>query len=126
MYKRQTDLVEVEREYDITYTEFAKWDDKINGQITIQNNSEEDIEDWRLEFLSDVDFDNVWNAELLECADGYSYLENMSYNQNIPAGGSVSFGFIATCEKTPDFSEHILYEIGEVQKDSADGDEEEE
>lgn len=124
-YYDATDLVEVEREYDITYTEFAQWDDKINGQITIQNNSEEDIEDWRLEFLSDVDFDNVWNAELLECADGYSYLENMSYNQNIPAGGSVSFGFIATCEKTPDFSEHILYEIGEVQKDSADGDEEE-
>lgn len=125
-YYDATDLIEVERDYDITYTQFAQWDNKINGQITIQNNSEEDIEDWRLELLSDVDFDNVWNAELLECADGYSYLENMSYNQNIPAGGSVSFGFIATCEKTPDFSEHILYEIGEVQKDSADEDEEEE
>lgn len=126
-YYDVTDLEETEKDYDVEYTQFSKWDNKVNGQITIRNNSEQEIRDWRLEFSGDIIFEQVWNAEVIENDNGDCYVKNMSYNQNIPAGGEVSFGFIASCEgETAELSDYSLYEIvlwDEMEEDD-DGEEE--
>ena len=120
-----TDLEETEKDYDVEYTQFSRWDNKVNGQITIHNNSEQEIRDWRLEFLGNITFEQVWNAEVMENDDGDCYVKNMPYNQNIPAGGEVSFGFIACCEEEmTELSDYSLYEI--VLWDEMEEDDEEE
>ena len=128
-YYDVTDLQDAEKDYDVEYTKFSKWDNKVNGQIMIRNNSDREIRDWRLEFLGDITFEQVWNAEVIENDNGDCYVKNMSYNQNIPAGGEVSFGFIASCEgKTAELSDYSLYEIvlwDEMEEDD-DGEEDEE
>lgn len=111
-YYDATDLQESEKEYEVEYTQFSKWDNKVNGQITIRNKSDREIRDWRLEFLGNIAFIQVWNAEVLENDNGDCYVKNMSYNQNIPAGGEVSFGFIASCDgEKAQLSDYSLYEI---------------
>lgn len=129
-YYDVTDLEETEKGYDVEYTQFSRWDNKVNGQITIRNNSEQEIRDWRLEFRGDITFEQVWNAEVIENDDGDCYVKNMSYNQNIPAGGEVSFGFIADCEgETAELSDYSLYEIvlwDEMEQDDDEEVEEEE
>lgn len=128
-YYDVTDLQETEKDYDVKYTQFSKWDNKVNGQITIRNNSDQEIRDWRLEFLGDITFEQVWNAEVVENDNGDCYVKNMPYNQNIPAGGEVSFGFIASCEgETAELSDYSLYEIvlwDEMEEDDGDDEEEE-
>lgn len=126
-YYDVTDLQETEKDYDVEYTQFSKWDNKVNGQITIHNNSDQEILDWRLEFLGDITFEQVWNAEVIENDDGDCYVRNMSYNQNIPAGGEVSFGFIASCEgEKAELSDYSLYEIVLWDEMEEDDDDEEE
>lgn len=129
-YYDVTDLEETEKDYDVEYTQFSRWDNKVNGQITIRNNSEQEIRDWRLEFRGDITFEQVWNAEVIENDDGDCYVKNMSYNQNIPAGGEISFGFIASCEaEMAELSDYSLYEIvlwDEMEEDDDSEEEEEE
>lgn len=42
-YYDVTDLQETEKDYNVEYTQFSKWDNKVNGQITIHNNSDQEI-----------------------------------------------------------------------------------
>lgn len=81
--------------------------------------------------MGDITFEQVWNAEVIENDNGDCYVKNMSYNQNIPAGGDVSFGFIAGCEgEKAELSDYSLYEIVlwdemEEEEDDEDNTEEE-
>lgn len=107
------ECVEVESEYDLTYKEYSKWDNKVSGEITIKNLSDSKIEDWKLELETNLVFTEIWNAEVKDTANYYCYLDNKGYNANIPENGSVTFGFIAECEETPEISEYYLYEMTE-------------
>lgn len=51
----------------------------VNGQITIRNNSDEEIEDWRFEFTGDIEIREIWNAKIIGQEKEYHYLENQSY-----------------------------------------------
>lgn len=107
------ECVEVETEYDVTYKEYSKWDNKVSGEITIKNLSDRKIEDWKLELETNLVFTEIWNAEIKDTADYYCYLDNKGYNANISENGSVTFGFIAECNETPEISEYYLYEMTE-------------
>lgn len=107
------ECVEVETEYDVTYKEYSKWDNKVSGEITIKNLSDRKIEDWKLELETNLVFTEIWNAELKDTADYYCYLDNKGYNANISENGSVTFGFIAECNETPEIAEYYLYEMAE-------------
>lgn len=107
------ECVEVETEYEVTYQEYSRWDNKVNGVITIQNLSDVRIEDWKLELETNLKFEQIWNAEILETDEYYCYLDNKNYNENIEANGSITFGFIATFEGEIDIAEYYLYAMEE-------------
>ena len=110
------EYVEVMTEYDMDFTVYSKWDNKVNGQITIHNLGDTKIEDWKLELETNMDFKNIWGAKIKEAEDGTCTLDNMNYNANIDAKGSVSFTFIAEYPdgEEPKVSEYYLYEMGSV------------
>ena len=87
-----------------------------NAAVTIHNNTEAPIEDWILAIDYDGDIDALWNAEILGRENGYYILKNASYNQNIPAGGEVSFGFNATAGTVRDVSQGESLQTVDLQK----------
>ncbi len=106
-------------EYEVEYTEYSKWDNHVNGKISITNKTDRTIEDWSLSLECNFKIENIWNASIVESYEaedgeevGYSYkLENVVNNQNIRAGQAVEFGFIATCEGEVELSTKQLFEM---------------
>ncbi len=114
------DKVEVnKKDYSVQYTEYGKWDDHVNGKITITNLGSERIEDWK--FTYDVknkikSFENIWNAELINLYEHKMVqVDNATYNQNIEPGQSVEFGFIIVCEGDMEIEDFTLYKMCEVE-----------
>lgn len=114
------DKVEVDKkDYSVQYTEYGKWDDHVNGKITITNLGSERIEDWK--FTYDVknkikSFENIWNAELINLYEHKMVqVDNATYNQNIEPGQSVEFGFIIACEGDMEIEDFTLYKMCEVE-----------
>lgn len=114
--------LEAEGDYDVECTEYSRWDDtKINGQITITNHTDKRIEDWKLDIESNLSFEQVWGAELVD--EEEASFDNADYNQNIEPGQSVSFGFIADCDgEKAEIYDEILYEMIEIPEE-LEGDE---
>lgn len=117
--------MEVQDEYDVDLKEYNRFDgNKINGQITITNRSGHTIEDWKLDFSSNLysDENQVWGAELLD--GDYASFDNKDAIKNIEPGQSVSFTFIATCDDdNVDIFEYTLYEMIEIPEE-LEGDDE--
>ena len=122
-----------EENYKLEYTEYSNWDDKVNGKITITNTSDKRIEDWSLMLDGNFQIESIWNAVITESfeevdeQDTYYYdLENAVYNQNIEAGQSVEFGFIAKCQDKVEITNHELFEMGMISEDYMEEDLEDE
>ncbi len=110
------ELVEVENGYSIQYKEDSRWDNFVNGRIIITNESDKVIEDWKLDVtINNLEsFDNLWNAKLISNDKKGSFsFNNAEYNQNIPAGQSIEFGFIAKCSGAIKIVASTLYEMSD-------------
>lgn len=82
-------------DYAVDYDVTSKWDNGFIGNITITNNTDQNIEDWKIEFTYDAAIQSIWCAEIEELDDDYYSIINAGYNQNILPGESVTFGFKA-------------------------------
>lgn len=84
--------------YSFTYQENSSWNNYVSAEITVSNDTAYDKAVWKLVLVYDGIIDNIWNADIVDvCSntDGsYTYyISSKVYNENVPAGGSVSFGF---------------------------------
>lgn len=82
--------------YAVTFSLNNYWQDGYTANIIIENKSEEDMEGWFLKFLLADDITNMWNASIEQVDEGVLTIKNIGWNQNILAGGSVTFGFNAS------------------------------
>lgn len=73
----------------------SQWEGESIVNITITNNSDQPISDWKVEFTYNATIEEIWCATIEDKDDNYYSILNDGSNQNIPAGGSVSFGFKA-------------------------------
>lgn len=80
-----------EAEFKVT----SRWEGAFNGSITITNTSDIAIENWILMFDMKNDISNIWNASIESFDNGIYLIKNATWNQDIPIGGSVDFGFSA-------------------------------
>lgn len=78
-------------EFNIT----SEWNAGFTGSVTITNTDETEINDWlvTLQFTDDTTLSSMWDAAY-SGSDPYQIV-NASYNSNIAANASVSFGFNA-------------------------------
>lgn len=109
-----------EEDYTINYHLDSDWGSGFVGTITITNDSEQAIEDWRLEFDFDRNITGIWNG-LVESHEGNHYvIKNAGYNADIAPGQTVSFGFSGvggTVEIVPQNLELYSYVVDEEEDD---------
>ncbi len=86
----------------------SDWGSGFSGRIVVTNNTAETIEDWVLEFDFARDINSIWNA-VVESNENYHYtIKNAGYNANIPAGQTISFGFLGYNGVASDIPQNYL------------------
>lgn len=79
-----------------TFTDTSDWGTGMNGQITIANNGNSIIQGWELQFDFPGAISSIWDATL-ESHVGNAYtVRGVAWENVIPVGGEVSFGFTAS------------------------------
>ena len=97
-----------EGRYDIRLQKINEWGGTLQYQLDIINKSDVCIEDWRLEFSSDMDV-NIYDKKMeVVTREGVCSINNAGYNANIKPGSVVSFLFETNGEITSTFN---LYEV---------------
>lgn len=85
-------------------TETNAWSGGYTMNVTIKNTSSSTINGWQLVLdKSEFTITNIWCAEMTETDDTY-IITPMSWNADLAAGSSASFGFQATGAVPTDFS----------------------
>lgn len=79
---------------DILYEITAKYGNVYHINMTVKNKTNDTIHDWALEYDSTDKINNIWNGMLTD-DNNKTVIKNAGYNQDIPAQGSVSFGYMA-------------------------------
>nr|WP_221470760.1 glycosyl hydrolase family 18 protein [Allocatelliglobosispora scoriae] len=84
-----------------TYSTDSAWGTGIQGKFTINNGSSAAISTWTIKF--DLPATSVvssaWDATVTKAGNTYTAVP--TWNGNVPAGGTVSFGYIASGTGTP-------------------------
>lgn len=83
---------------ELTNVEFSvveDWENGFQGQISITNNSSSNLDTWSLAFDFPNEINLVWDAELVSSQDGNYVIQNASWNREITAGETITFGLIS-------------------------------
>lgn len=78
--------------YRVEFVIDNRWASGYNATISIYNTGDTKIENWTVAFPLNESIDTIWNAEIAESYDDYYVIKNAGWNQDIPVGGSISFG----------------------------------
>lgn len=81
---------------DVDFSVVNDWNSGFQGAIEIRNESTEPWEEWTLEFTFEGDITDIWNAEIVSHVGNTYVIRGAAWNRNVPAGGAISFGFIAS------------------------------
>ncbi len=80
----------------VTFSVDSDWQTGFTGTITITNEEDNRLTNWTLEFDFAGTISSIWNAEMVS-QDGHHFtVKPASWNQEIPAGASVHFGFVGS------------------------------
>ncbi|MDE6530351.1 MAG: cellulose binding domain-containing protein, partial [Lachnospiraceae bacterium] len=90
------------------------WEGGYNLCVTVRNTSEKTIHNWGILFETQDAIRDLYNAEILGSREGMYLLRNKVYNQDIPAGGSVSFGYTVYYTEAADVPEE--YAVSSIEK----------
>lgn len=100
--------------YVVDATVTTYWEGGYNLCVTVRNTSEETIHNWGILFETQDSIKDLYNAEILSDGEGIYLLRNKVYNQDIPVGGSVFFGYTAYYTGTADVPEE--YAVSSIEK----------
>lgn len=81
---------------EVKYTNTASWETGFTGKIEIVNNSGRELDQWKLDFDWDSKITAIWNARLEKCDNNHYIISSEFWNETIPAGGTLTFGFLGT------------------------------
>ena len=104
-YDEKTDLPDefalshIIKEVDISECEVSlfssdEWENGGIAQIIITNTSESAIEDWMIEFDSEMDIVELWGGAIESHEGNHYFIRNPEYAQNILAGDSCIIGIL--------------------------------
>lgn len=83
------------KNFSVSYKITSQWEDEYNMEVTIQNNGENTIENWRLSFKYEDEIQSIWNAKIESSEDDYYIIKNVGWNQDIKPKKKVIFGITA-------------------------------
>lgn len=79
---------------DVDFTLVKNWGNTFEGKISITNKSDSNIDSWGLEFDFPNQINKIWDAKIKSNKDGSYVISNAGWNREIPAGKTLTFGFI--------------------------------
>ena len=92
----------------------SSWENHYNAVITVTNTSDETLHNWGLSFESTDSVSGLYNATEPDGESEIRLFKNAGWNQDIPAGGTVFFGYTASYEGNPDVPRE--FSIASVEK----------
>ncbi len=109
-------------DYTVDYKITEDWGEGYKAEVTITNNKDVAIEDWRLVFdYGDNLITQIWNAVIVANIEGKYELSCETYNQNIAPGASVTFGFMVEPGCSGKLMENVaLKEYVAISEDDAE------
>ncbi|MEO1669328.1 MAG: cellulose binding domain-containing protein [Cyanobacteria bacterium J06631_2] len=78
----------------VNYSQVQDWGNGFQGQISITNNGDSNLVNWDLDFDLASGISNIWDAQIVSTNDGRYTVQNESWNREIAAGETITFGFI--------------------------------
>jgi expansin len=78
---------------DVNFSLIKDWGSGFQGEISITNNSDRNIDSWNLEFDFPNQINNIWNGAIEENQNGNYVISHNAWNREIAAGETISFGF---------------------------------
>lgn len=97
------DDADIEIKCDIT----DNGDNHYNLDVTLENMTDDKIDNWEIWVPVNYEIQNIWNAKIIDHYDNKYTIHNAEWNQDIPAGGSVSFGMTVTCSDKPEMPWYV-------------------
>jgi len=79
--------------FEVDFNVDSQGDGAFNGDITVKNTGNIPIENWYIMFDMQNEISNIWNASIETYESGTYVIKNAGWNQDIPVGGTVNFGF---------------------------------
>ncbi len=79
-----------------TYQVTQDWGSGFQASITVSNPQPVPVNNWRLEFDYAASITSIWDARIVSHTGTHYVVEGAGWNDNLPAGGSISFGFLGT------------------------------
>jgi chitinase len=70
-------------------------------QASLSLTPDQALNGWTLEFDAAYDITQIWNAQIVSHVGNHYVIRNLDWNASVPAGSSVSFGFIASPGTAP-------------------------
>lgn len=92
----------------------SSWENHYNAVITVTNTSDETLHNWGLSFESTDSVSGLYNVVEPDGESEIRLFKNAGWNQDIPAGGTVFFGYTASYEGNPDVPQEFA--IASVEK----------
>ncbi len=109
-----------ENDYSVTYVIENAWEGNYTARIEITNKKDVLIENWMISFLCKDEISNIYNATIVEHTEDMYQIKNVEYNQDIPANGMVSFGFMVTYDEVADIPHPYIVLSEDTAVESAD------
>jgi hypothetical protein len=79
----------------------STWSGGLTAQITATNSGTTPLNNWSLAFDYGGQISSIWNASITSHTGTHYVVTNAGWNSTIPAGGSVSFGFVTSTPGAP-------------------------
>jgi hypothetical protein len=80
----------------VAYQTTTDWGTGFQAQITIYNDAPQPVGGWVLSLDFSRSIDTIWEASVSSHQDAHYVIQSAGWNTVIPAGGSVSFGFVGS------------------------------
>lgn len=81
---------------NVAFSVQSDWGTGFTGQITVSNPGTAPLSNWSLAFTFPGQISSIWNAAISSQTGNQYVIQPASWNATIPAGGSISFGFVAS------------------------------
>jgi expansin len=79
---------------DVNYSQVNDWGNGFEGEISITNNSGNNLDSWDLEFDMPNEITNIWDAQIVSNDNGHYTIEHESWNREIKAGETITVNFV--------------------------------
>ena len=83
----------------VGYAVTNSWSSGLQASLSLT--TDQALNGWTLEFDAAYDITQIWNAQIVSHVGNHYVIRSLDWNASVPAGSSVSFGFIASPGAAP-------------------------